>query len=146
MSENTFKTRLRTARKMRGMSQEDLAKAASIKQPSLSALETGGTKDVTGTVLLALAKALKVRPEWLLNDSGPMEPDIKGDELQMLAAYRKASPRWRIALQHLAVLPSEQQDKVSMATLSFVEKMAAPAVSDEAVEMAYGVAPKKKRF
>ena len=67
--------RIRTARKARDMTQERLAKLAGIRQPSLSELESGESKSISGEVLIGISGALRVRPEWIMNERGPMEPD-----------------------------------------------------------------------
>lgn len=65
--------RLRVARYVRDMKQEELAGAAStedlpISQAMISALEKRDSE--TTTALFALAKALKVSPEWLQTGKG----------------------------------------------------------------------------
>jgi transcriptional regulator with XRE-family HTH domain len=70
-----LKDRIREARQARKMTQIQLAKAASIKQPSLSELETGESKTLSGDTLIALSAALRVRPEWLQNGKGQMDID-----------------------------------------------------------------------
>jgi transcriptional regulator with XRE-family HTH domain len=62
-----------------------LAKRAGIKQPSLSELETGETKEISGPTLIGLAKALEVNPGWLLNGTGVDVTDPKmAKEIRML--------------------------------------------------------------
>lgn len=64
------------------MTQTALARLATVEQSSVSELETGETKEVSGPTLLALSAALKVRPEWLLNNKGPMEAGESPVELE----------------------------------------------------------------
>lgn len=68
---------------------------------------------------------------------------LKEDERQLVEKYRAASPRWRIALQHLAALRSDQQEEVSEGTMVLLAKAAADPVPDERVEKAFGSAPRK---
>jgi Zn-dependent peptidase ImmA (M78 family)/transcriptional regulator with XRE-family HTH domain len=64
---NTFGTRLKLARKMAGWSLQDLSDALSSKvsKQALSKYEQGDMKP-TADVLLAIAKALKIKPDYLL--------------------------------------------------------------------------------
>lgn len=48
---------------------------AGITQPSLSDLETGETKEAMPSTLRGLSNALRVRYDWLADESGPMEED-----------------------------------------------------------------------
>ncbi len=57
-------------RLFRGMTQADLARAARIPRPNLSAIERGG-RDVTLRTLRALAVALDVRPGVLVDGEAP---------------------------------------------------------------------------
>lgn len=112
----TVGLRIRHARKeLRKLTQPKLAAAAGIKQPSLSELETGETKEVSGPVLIALAKALQVRPEWLLWGEMPIEMDDMGalaqDERQLVADYRSSSERWKISLRYMASLRADNEQE-----------------------------------
>lgn len=48
-----------------------LAKACGVAPPSVSAWRTGESKSLSGSNLLAAAKRLGVRPEWLADGLGP---------------------------------------------------------------------------
>lgn len=52
-----------------------LAKACGVKPPSVSGWRTGDSKTLEGSNLLAAAKMLGVRPEWLASGIGPKHPD-----------------------------------------------------------------------
>ena len=69
---DTLASRLKHARKMRKMTQADLAKKAKVKQPDISKIERGET--LRPTNLLALAAALRVDPYWLDTGEGEAEP------------------------------------------------------------------------
>lgn len=139
----TFGLRLRHARKeLRKMRQEDLAKAAGIKQPSLSELETGETKEVSGPVLVSLSKALRVRPEWLVTGELPIEPNAEAlseDERELLERYREASGRWKIAVRYMAGLRHDAQQEEAATYL--MSKIFATPVPDARVAAAFGPAP-----
>lgn len=57
-------------RLFRGMTQADLARAARVPRPNLSAIERGG-REVTLKTLRALASALDVRPGVLVDGEAP---------------------------------------------------------------------------
>lgn len=130
---NSVGLRIRYARKeLRKLNQEDLAKAASIKQPSLSELETGETKEISGPVLVSLSKALRVRPEWLMTGEDPIEPSAaaaNSDEGELLELYRAASPRWRLAIKYMARLRGDRDQDLAAESMNVVfAKIAADPV------------------
>lgn len=66
--------RLRAVRLAAGLSQQALAEKAGLVQGTVSMLESGTrAKETSADVLLRLAKALAVRPQWLLWGKGPMK-------------------------------------------------------------------------
>jgi transcriptional regulator with XRE-family HTH domain len=70
---NTLKERLELA--MKGppvVRPVDLARACGVKPPSVADWLSGRTKRLEGANLLAAAKRLGVRPEWLSTGNGPM--------------------------------------------------------------------------
>lgn len=143
----TVGLRIRHARReLRKLTQPQLAAAAGIKQPSLSELETGETKEISGPTLMAVAKALRVRPEWLLTGELPIErsaaDDLAQDELELLANYRAAAPRWKVSIRYMAALRGDQaQDEAAGSMNIVLAKIAATPVADYRVEQAYGKAP-----
>lgn len=56
-------------------SDADIARAVGVKQPSVHAWFSGSTKSLRGANLLAVAKVLNVRPEWLETGRGAMRPN-----------------------------------------------------------------------
>src|SRR6185436_11051598 len=102
MTIQTLGLRLRKARKDRKYSQVTLAKAAGLKQPSISELESGETKEISGPTLIAICGVLKVRPEWLITGREPIEPIVevapglafRVDEAQAIKNLREALPEW----------------------------------------------------
>lgn len=87
----TLGERIRHARSLRGLSQTQLATMGGIKQPSMSDLETGETKEPMATTLIALANALRVRYEWLAHEEGPMEEYV-GNPSMAVRARETALP------------------------------------------------------
>lgn len=132
MDITTVGGRLRYARKLRQLNQHQLAKLAGIKQPSVSEIETGETKEISGPVLIALSKALRVRPEWLiLGGHEPVEPEpdtaLSNDERELLQIYRGASSRWKVAVKYMAKLRQDEKQEEAIAyVLSLVTATPVP--------------------
>lgn len=127
--------RLRHARAQRKMTQHQLAAAAGVKQPSISELETGETKEISGPTLIALSKSLKVRPEWLVTGAGPMEygepESLSDEERELLLNYRGASKRWRLSLRLMSRLRADDaQDEVAEGVNIILAKISASPVPD----------------
>lgn len=80
---STLSERLKEA--MKGppkVSGVDLAKACGVAPPSVSGWRTGDSKEMTAGNLLAAAKRLGVRPEWLADGLGPKYPNKDHQDAQ----------------------------------------------------------------
>lgn len=102
-------SRLSEARKDKGLSQAELAKKAGVKQGTIGNIEAGLRKQPRE--LLAISKALDVRPEWLLTGKGPKRPDpggllpLRGNEPELLAFFRQLDEPWQsVAIDYVAKL------------------------------------------
>lgn len=135
--------RLREARKLRRLTQVELATKSKVAQNTISDLETGESQEISGPVLIGLSAALEVRPAWLFKGAEPKAEaqsapdDLKDDELKAIRALRGALPDWRRYVLGLAMITDKQRQQL------FLDMMA-PPVPDEAVSAAYGK-PGKKR-
>jgi transcriptional regulator with XRE-family HTH domain len=115
--------RIRYARMLRKLTQPQLAKAASITQPSLSLIETGDTKEISGPVLVALCRALDIRPQWVISGQGAMELTNAADleysekETEMIRLYRKLDPMWQSVLDALPDMDDARREEVARAVL-----------------------------
>jgi transcriptional regulator with XRE-family HTH domain len=121
--------RLRHARKLRGMTQVKLAQSIGVKQASVSQVETGESRSLRGNTLVAIAKALRVNPEWLMHGKGTMErKDVPlSDEAVVLAqAWQRLAPELRDKIADMIFAMTDQTDKFGT------------PVEDEKVESAYG--------
>ncbi len=65
---DTLASRLRTARKHRGWSQQDLATRACTTQAVIQKIENG--KSLRPRIIVAIAEALEVEPSWLMFGAG----------------------------------------------------------------------------
>lgn len=128
--------RLRHARKVRKLTQQELALKSGIKQGSISDLERGESKTFRGNTLVAIANALNVRPEWLSHGRGPMERrdvPLSDRALGVAQAWDKLAPELQDKIADMIFTMAEQADKYG------------PAVDDERVEAAYGRPGSKPR-
>lgn len=149
MSIHEIGLRLRRARLDRGESQIAAAKAAGIKQPSLSEIETGATKVLAADTLIRLCAFLKVRPEWAVTGKGARDESIvdslNEDEIQLLVDYRAASGRWRVAIRHMAKLKGDRAQDEAADTMNFVlAKIATEPVPDSKLNQNW-INPNKRK-
>ena len=75
---DTLGSRLRFARKRLGLTQDELAEAAAVKQSVVSKLERGDMLKTTAIARLALA--VQVSPEWLELGNGEAPPPLEVSE------------------------------------------------------------------
>jgi transcriptional regulator with XRE-family HTH domain len=129
--------RLRYARKLRGLSQVDLAKTAKVAQGTISDLETGASKAPVGTNLVSIAQSLNVSPEWLATGKGPMTAT---DTPSTLSAQAIAVARdWETLAPEVREKVADMIRELASAARSF-----GPAIEDEKVAAAYGKPGTKK--
>jgi transcriptional regulator with XRE-family HTH domain len=92
---DSFGGRVRTLRKARGWTQQDLAKKTkgAVGQSSISDIESGVTKvsEVKAVTILGLANAFGVNPAFLRNGKdSPVAPEsVTPEEAELLALYRE---------------------------------------------------------
>jgi transcriptional regulator with XRE-family HTH domain len=128
--------RLRHARvEIAKHTQAAAATKAGIRQASLSELETGETKEISGPTLIALAKAYNVRPEWIMLNEEPVAPDpayaLRSDERELIAFYRQATERWKTAIKYIAQLRGDHAQELAAESMNVVlAKIAAEPVAD----------------
>jgi transcriptional regulator with XRE-family HTH domain len=70
----TLSERAKDARKELGLSQQQVAKKAGVTQGTIGNIESGERK--VPRELLAIAKALEVRPQWLKDGTGSRKADL----------------------------------------------------------------------
>jgi transcriptional regulator with XRE-family HTH domain len=136
MARHDIGMRLRHARKLRGLTQQELAKRSSVKQASISDLERGESKSFRGTTLVSLAQTLQVNPDWLSQGKGQMD---RFDDPLPPEAIRVARNWMRLAPEVRAKL-ADMMDTMARTAEAFGQE-----VPDEKVEAAYGRPPTKKR-
>ena len=75
---SSFAERVKTERERAGLSQTRLARLCNLSGPMISCLERGKSSG-SEKVLVSVARALGVRPEWLRSGSGRREADWPDD-------------------------------------------------------------------
>lgn len=88
---DTLAARMKLARRQRGLSQVALAKIVGCGQSTIASIENG--RNHGSSLLIPIANALRVRPEWLASGSG---------EMQWQPAWAKSLSPEDIALGKLA--------------------------------------------
>ena len=107
---STLAERLIAAREEAGLTQAELGTRAGVSQGTIGNVENGIRKQPKA--LVAIASALGVRPQWLLNGKGPkMVAQEAADSpsaaaLRIAQAYEAASPEMRRAFDALAATVS----------------------------------------
>ena len=102
-------TRLRSERKAAGYTQEALAKASGIKQPTLSDIERGEIGAPSAPAMEAICRVLNLRPQWLLTGHGEKYVSNTTDQEQdLLDLFRAMPPHQQQAWLQVgrAMLPS----------------------------------------
>lgn len=82
----TLADRLKTIRILKGLTQEDLAVAAGIKQQSIQAIESGKTKMPTADILFKIARRLEVSPAWLAFGTEAID-NLSDQAIRIATAY-----------------------------------------------------------
>jgi transcriptional regulator with XRE-family HTH domain len=96
-------TRIRAARRDRGLTQDELAEQVGVSRSAVAQWETGRTGQVTGN-LSRIAGVLQVNVEYLMyGDDKRASGEVRqGDELALLRLYRECDPEDRQMLLRTA--------------------------------------------
>jgi transcriptional regulator with XRE-family HTH domain len=101
MARHDIGMRLRHARKLRGLTQQELAKRSGVKQASISDLERGESKSFRGTTLVSLAQTLQVNQDWLSQGKGAMdrmEDPLPPEALRVARNWLRLAPEVRVKI------------------------------------------------
>ncbi len=96
--------RVRTLRKMQGLTQVRLAKLVGVSQGAVSDIERGDTSVMMGPTLTAICRALATNPDWLLSGRGSPAPSppASPDGSELLTIYAQLPDAQREALLTVA--------------------------------------------
>lgn len=81
--------KIKFSREEQGLSQEALAKKVGVTRAAISYWETGVTRNLNGTHLLNLAKALKKEPIWFLEQDDLEPPTLPSSPFPTPGALEK---------------------------------------------------------
>lgn len=90
--------RIRWLRERRQLSQHALAKAINVRQPALSQIERGVSKNPASTTLLRIAAVLEANPEWIINGRGDPFLTVVASSAEMAAVFADLSPAHQAAI------------------------------------------------
>jgi transcriptional regulator with XRE-family HTH domain len=85
--------RIKQLRKERGMTQAELAKKSGVSQPTISDYENGIAQQHRANVVLRIAAALEVTPEFLLTGTGDKSLNDMNPTLSELQDIYESLPK-----------------------------------------------------
>ena len=102
------------------LTQGQVAKTSGLKQPDISKIELGLIAETTK--IIGLAKALKCRPEWLIDGKLPKESTSRSDTFQVsdnVSPYRSTPnyDQWTLGAIALMQSLNEHQREGALAAL-----------------------------
>ena len=75
-----------------GIRQTDLADKVGVSRAAINQVLSGATKGMKPENLVAVARALKIRVEWLATGEEPMRPEVMTELDREVLAYLRALP------------------------------------------------------
>ena len=118
----TFGDRLRHARKLRKLSQKELARACGLSQGAIGNYESNSRRSPKD--VFRLADVLAVEPAWLAMGTGPIErTSTKSVSEEPSASLSHPWPFPEIDPQRIWALPAKQRDVLANAISSLLEVM-----------------------
>lgn len=101
MDETTVGGRIKDRRIELSMTQEELARRVGYKSRSAIQKIEVGTNELKQKQIAAFAKALLTTPGFLMGWVDDKRPELSGEELRILLAYRDASEDTRSAVRRV---------------------------------------------
>lgn len=89
----TLSERINAALEYRKMSQSELARRLGVTRQAVSLWCAAGTKDISATNAMLIAKELEVDPYWLVLGKGEMKPPKRLEEHEIKMVLRPLSRR-----------------------------------------------------
>jgi transcriptional regulator with XRE-family HTH domain len=101
MHARTLGERLRHARQMRNLTQDQLAARCGVSRSVISQWETGVVQEISATHLFCTARALRVSLDWLLEGDDEIREAVTcygGEDAELVALWRELTTSQRDAL------------------------------------------------
>lgn len=139
-------TRIRTARKDRKMTGQELATAAGVTKGAVSQWEKGNVRNLRLEHLFKVADALRVEPRWLATGEGERSPrgatpaPLDTAEAEAIARLRDSIPDWRKYVLSLTKMEKNQQELILLTM-----RQTAPAYLVEATVGSQPTHPKHRK-
>ena len=129
--ELTMGERIARRRNELGFKQAELARLIGIRQPSLHAIELGGTKTLKATTLIALCEELRTTADFLLRGSEIGQSlDLATMEAELLFTIRSLDAGRRIALiefaRHLMAQMPDKKPPTSTSQEAVIQPLKTP--------------------
>ena len=97
MNENILGSNIRKIRNEKGLTQEELGKAAKVGKTTIHKYETGEIPNIPYDRIVRIAKALNVHPGTLMGwDDEPAEPELKDKSVDELIEFFGTRPEGHI--------------------------------------------------
>lgn len=93
-------SRLKEARKNKGLTQEALAALVNVSKGAIGNYESG-VSSPKDSILIDLMRVLDVDANFLYQDLAPSSPDLTSDERLLLSAWRTADDSMKNAVRKL---------------------------------------------
>lgn len=150
-----FSERLKDACRRAGVEWGPTALGAAFEVAKQTAERWMGESQPSAQKLFDIADKLKVDPRWLATGEEKAVtvaglPSVQSHELDLLARYRSADPRWQLCLRLMAALATEDQIEfagdvnVIIARLMGKKPADVRYTANERVAAAYGPVPVRK--
>lgn len=104
--------RIKNARKLRGVTMEQLAKAVDLNKSTIQRYENARIAAPKKPVVQAIASYLDVNPDWLTGDSETIEPVPGDEEISRYLTLLEARPELRSLLKTAENAKAEQVQAV----------------------------------
>lgn len=94
----SFSDRLQAAMDAEGLRQTDLANKVGLSRAAINQLITGSSKGMKPDNLVAVARALRVRIEWLATGEEPMRDPITPEDRATISELHQLDPEKRVLI------------------------------------------------
>lgn len=122
--------RIKLAREVKGMTQEQLGKKVGMNKSTIQRYETGQVSKIKSPIVESLAKSLNVNPDWLIEKSDIMDNSVKMQPFpykDIVESLADPSKKWAKLID---VYKSVKFDKDKCILIDFVKHTYIDDISD----------------